>query len=234
MKHILLSKQSGFSVVETIIVVGIVGLFTTILLLAGTQNIQVERFSGSLRDVADAFRKGQNESYSIQSGDCPGDQECFWRGTLFEFDTNEPKQYRRYRLRGNDLSDFAANSDPQRGITGKTAKQTISLADQEMQVSGIGYNCDESAFGSGFSVESDCAGDTQQLSVAFLAPDGRTYTADETYTNAQLTESSGNSTEPPPYDDQRRLTIEMESLGTDLTGYLTFNPKNANVDVAVY
>ncbi|PSO43232.1 hypothetical protein BRC19_01780 [Candidatus Saccharibacteria bacterium QS_5_54_17] len=234
MKHIPPRKQSGFSVVETIIVVAIVGLFTAVLLAAGTQNIQVERFSGSLRDVADAFRKGQNESYSIQSGECPQDRECFWRGTLFEFETNTPREYRRYRLRGNDLSDFAANSDPKRGITGKTAKQTVSLTDQQMRLRGIGFNCEESEFGSGFNVESHCQDDTQQLSVAFLAPDGRAYTADETKTNAQLSTSASNSSEPPPYADQRRVTLVVESLGTDLTGYLTFNPKNANVEVAVY
>lgn len=220
-------QQSGFTVLETVIVIAIIGLFSMVLVASGGQNVKVERFSGSLRNFADSFRKAQVASYSIKSGQCPGSGECFWRGTLFELSAPSTS-YQRYRMLGSDVSQFAIHSDQRKGIESKdpASSKTINLEKNDLQVTRIGIDCDESSFNSNPN-SMNCSNYTTEISVAFLAPDGRAYTADEHYTNQQL------SSEELPFNGERPVTLVVTSLGADLTGYVTFDPKNANVDIQV-
>lgn len=223
-----IDQQSGYTVVELMIVLAIIGLFSVVIIASGGQNIKVERFSGSLRNFADSFREAQVASYSIKSGECPSNTECFWRGALFEF-TASSSSYTRYRLSGTDVSQFVINSDQRKGIKSKTSAQNFDLRDSDLHVRDIGIGCDTQQFDSNPNLNADCNYTTNRLSVAFLAPDGRAYIADDHYSNSQL--SSGNPERP--YSDDTPVTLLIDSLGTDLIGYVTFNPKNANVDVQV-
>lgn len=222
------SQQFGYTVIELIIALAIIGLFSVVIVASGGQNIRVERFSGSLRNFADSFREAQVASYSIKSGECPANTECFWRGTLFEFSASS-SSYTRHRLLGTDVSQFVINSDQRKGIKSKTSVQNFNLRDNDLRIRNIGIGCNTQQFDSNPDLNSDCDETTNQLSVAFLAPDGRAYIADEHYSNSQL--SGGNPERP--YNDETPVTLLVDSLGTNLIGYVTFHPKNANVDVQV-
>lgn len=221
-------QQSGYTLVEVAIILAIIGLFSLVIVASGGQNIKVERFSGSLRNFADSFREAQVASYSIKSGECPANTECFWRGTLFELSASS-SSYIRYRLLGTDVSQFVINSDQRKGIKSKTSAKNFNLRDSGLRIRNIGIGCNTQQFDSSPDLNSDCNETTNQLSVAFLAPDGRVYIADRHYSNSQL--SSGNPERP--YSDETPVTLLVDSLGTDLIGYVTFNPKNANVEVQV-
>ncbi len=228
MKNLSLDQQTGYTLVEIAVIIAIIGLFTIALIGSGAQNVQVERFSGNLRDFADSFRQGQVASYSIKSGNCPSG-ECFWRGTLYEFRTNR-RFYETYRLQGDDVSHFAANSDQRKGIHTKIFQEAVNLENKGLHIVDMGVGCDENQLNSSAGLEDSGCDDTiTELSVAFLAPDGTTYTADTIYTNP------GNpiSSETIPFNNQTPVTLSVRSLETELAGYVTFDPKNANVKVQV-
>lgn len=233
--HTSINSSAGYTLIELTIALAIIGLFTMFLVISAGHNIKVERYSGNVREIADVLRQAQTASHSVETFDCEAmsgfDQEdnCFWRGTVLEYET-DAGHYNRALLWGNDVSEFAAIQDHGSGIRGKEQHTLYDINQRGIRLRDIGINCNMATFDPE-NPGSSCARTVDELSIAFLAPDGRAFTADQHYTNGSGSDGLDNDINQPPYDDRDPVTLVFQDESTDMYGHVTFEPKSVNVDV---
>ncbi|MEX0749094.1 MAG: type II secretion system protein [Candidatus Saccharimonadales bacterium] len=230
MKKNRLFNSDGYTLIEIVVVLAIIGIFTMTLVGSGTSNIAIERFSGNVNEFANAITEAEVNAYSSQVGSCAEGADCYWRGNVLEYSVGGDL-YRQYLLLGQDISRFSNNIDQRLGLTGKQIRQEYRLTDIGLNLSGIGSNCNLADLSS--NVGAMCASTHGELSLALLAPDGRAYTADQHYVNA----SPGNPNAYDPnvraYDQEVPVTFVLEDEATSLVGYVTYDPKNGSIDTRV-
>jgi prepilin-type N-terminal cleavage/methylation domain-containing protein len=161
-RHAVLWSRRGFTLIEVVIVMAIVGLML-IEVLGGSQNgINNERFSGQMRQITDNIHQLQTDSFSTRTGtSCGGAPRCFWRGSVVNLAVNNNPEgtYSSSLLYGTDLSVTGTDQNPLDGIEGLNSPVGYSLNSLKLTKITVG---------------SGSTGDptTSQVAIAFLAPAG--------------------------------------------------------------
>ncbi len=210
----LLKTASGFTLIETTIVLGIIGLITVLLVAGSGDSLKTERFRSEVAIFASTIRSAQTRSYTVMTGDnsaaCrvsvapynPGSKGCVWRGVVMDFQANT--NYTQSLLYGYDFSAFGnltsnVNSpciptDPRDCLLDKlyTDPNIGHLSTSGLVMESIKID-DTPAFSPGTTVGGN-------LSLAFLAPSG------QAYSNCQSGTCSGAlGVDVRPYDDKVHL-----------------------------
>lgn len=218
--------QSGFTLLETVIVLAIVGLLTLFVLGNSNGTTANERFSGSVHNFAATITDAQTKSYSVQTGTSgcgstegapggTGGTACFWRGNVMTFTTGQ-LTYSMSLIYGTDLSLASVGTNPRQGLDGLQAFKTYPLSG--LQLTGIALL---DSTGHVFATPGT-------VSLAFLAPDGKAYSC---YTGSCLP----SVLNPAPYQDgSSAVRLSFSQPGsTRLTAQVTFDPVSGTISTIV-
>lgn len=202
--------ERGFTIIETIVVISLIGIMTTAMISSFRSNNNIERFKGDVEQFAKFIQEAQVASFTVQTdGNIPGRQ--FWRGTNVEI--NRPgNTFEINLLTGGDL--LHQRSQQRRGITNKTPDtlRPVNLANFSFTMTQLCIN--------------DVA--TNSATIAFLAPDGKAYLADRIYANSAALTSAGE-----PYALTGKLSTLLDSKSTDLEALVTFETTSGTIDVEI-
>lgn len=221
------SWQTGFTLVEVMIVMALIGFLTLLVVSGSGQNIKDERFSGELRQFTDFIRQAQVKSTTTQTGTgcavstpAPGGNAgstCFWRGTAINFavaPVNTALQ--RQLLSGADLSEYSGFTDPKTGLYSETADTASTYTPGSLYISKLNVGGTDLPAGS-------------IAAVAFLAPSGQAYVC--TGSTATCTPTTAN---PQPFSDGTSVVIiTLKDAATSLTGTVTFDPASGTISTKV-
>lgn len=200
--------QAGYTLIEIVIVMAIIGIATVTLIVAFQSNTKVERFSGNLKEMANNIQEQQTGSYSITTDLCGGSPcNTFWRGTLLEYREGDPS-YAISLLYGDDISRFS--TDQKLGLRGKRLQETFNYEDRGIVLEDI------EVVSGGLSIY------PTEVSLAFLAPDGKSFAANQIYTSFDPT--------LPIYSAQNIVKIHFRDGTTELLGTIVFNPANGSTE----
>lgn len=222
----------GFTLVEVVIVISMIALLTTVLISTGSGNIKIERFSGGVKEFSDVLRQTQVNTYSAKYTECtnPADVACgddvFVRGNVLEFVAGSD-EFGKARLLGHDLTALRGEFKQRRGIAIKryhTDSPAHLLVGGGATLTRMWEGCNQ-PYSVGSNPNSYCDTSPPELSIAFLGPDGRSFTSKQIYATLDP------ATEP--YSDERIVILELEDKATTLVGYVTFYPKSGNIDVRI-
>jgi prepilin-type N-terminal cleavage/methylation domain-containing protein len=225
--------QKGFTLIETVVVLAIIGLLTLVASRGAGSNARNENFSGNVRAFANVLREAQTKGYAVQTGTASGCvsgsgvmlSPCYWRGNVLEY-TVGGGSYTLQLLYGNDLSQFAqttaisgcATNDQRLCIVGKQQNKSYPLNGIGLQISNIAL--------------AGVSPDPTNVSVAFLAPEGRGYVRTGILDNAD----PANPFVPtsPSYSGKNLVTFTLKDDAVpNLTGTVTFDPSSGAIDWSV-
>lgn len=213
--------QSGFTLVETTIVLALIGLLTFLVVSGSSVATNADRFGSQIRIFTSTIRDAQTKSYTVQTGPCtsnkvllPGGQYgCVWRGNVMKFQVNASadKNYTLNLLQGDDLSTYAGSIDPKFGLLAENAFKTYNLA------SLILYGIDLSTAGTTIPVGT--------VAIAFLAPDGKGYICGN---NSPSCAVGGGAT--PFTDNTSKVTFHFrDTKNPNLKLDVLFDPANGSI-----
>lgn len=225
--------QQGFTIIETVVVMAIIGLLTLMVTNGAGNNARNEGFSGRVREFANVLREAQTKGYSIQTGDASGCvtsggaqlSPCFWRGNVLEYRVGA-SSYALQLLYGNDMSQYAnttvmtgcASNDQRLCIQGKQSSKSYPLGSVGLDLTAISL--------AGISP------DPQQVSIAFLAPEGRGYVRPAILDNGDP--SNPFTPTSPAYSGKNITTFTFKDPAVpNLTGTVTFDPASGAIDWSV-
>ncbi len=225
--------QQGFTLIETVVVLAIIGLLTLVATQGAGSNARNENFSGHVREFANVLREAQTKGYAVQTGTASGCvtgggvalSPCFWRGNVLEY-TVGANNYALQLLYGNDLSQFAqttassgcATNDQRLCIVGKQLSKSYPLSGIGLQITKITL--------------SGVSPDPTNVSVAFLAPEGRGYVRPLILDNTD----PANPFVPtsPSYSGKNLVTFSLKDGAVpNLTGTVTFDASSGAIDWSV-
>jgi prepilin-type N-terminal cleavage/methylation domain-containing protein len=224
---VLKRGQKGFTIIETVIVIAIIAILTTVVLQGGTRGNANQQFTTNLREFINVIREAQTKSYSTQTGTSSGCTNaqgtvispCFWRGNVLEFDTTSDS-YSLSLLYGDDLSQFAQTSA---SSACATTSQQLCLEGKQLIHR---YNLTAGQVGQEALVISSIAmagisPNPTKASIAFLSPDGRAYTANTIYASANFNPAT------QMYSGSGVVTLTIkDAAAANVTGTVTFDPNN--------
>lgn len=207
-----IKNESGYTIIEVMVVLGIVMLLSVLLMSGAGGTSKLERFSGEVRAFANVLREAQTKGYTVSTGACAASTECYWRGNVLEFQENSGS-YNLYLLRGQDLSPVTGNIDQTRGISARVtpAQQSYNLDQSGLTLENIIYT----RFGTDSYPTS--------VSIAFLAPDGTGYSAT----------SIGSFAGDQPYTEQAQVTFILRDQATGTVGAVRVNTESGRLQTAV-
>jgi prepilin-type N-terminal cleavage/methylation domain-containing protein len=216
--------EAGFTLLETIIVLALIG-FLTIFVVSGSGNgIRNERFSGGIRDIVSNLRDAQTKSYTVKTGNGCADQDtgpggglvCFWRGNVVTFAVGGPDtSYNMNLLYGADLSASTGFNSPQSNIYGISPVATATYSLSSFKITNITVG--------GTSVSS--------VAVAFLAPDGHSYSCDTSHNVAGCTPS--RTSNPNPYANSGDVVLSISDTATPHTGTVTISSSDGTISTII-
>lgn len=213
-RWINLSATAGFTLVETTVVLAIIGLLTVILVSGSGPQIKNERFAGQVRIFADDLRRAQTQAYTVKTGSCTTGATCYWRGNLMSFTQQNAADpidasYPLSLLSGDDYSKYTSAAGQTLGITGKQATGTNKL-------SGIHLTA--------ITIASQPAlSDGTQVNLAFLAPDGKGYVCTGASCDPTPTGMTGYST--------AAVKFTLSDTATKLVSDVTYDPATGSITI---
>lgn len=228
-----LTSKDGFTLLETTIVLALIGLLTIVVVAGSGNATRNERFSGGIRQIKANIRDAQTKAYTVKTGNgCAssdvspggGANVCYWRGNVLTFDALDlpDKTYGLNLLYGSDLSSASGFTDPRNNLYGMSSPALATYTLDSIKVSSINVGGSVASNGSvtgGVSVSS--------VSVAFLAPDGHAYSCDSTHNLAGCTPSRpGNSS---PYLDSGDINITFTDASTTHKSVVTIRPGDGTI-----
>ena len=226
-------KELGFTLLETTIVLGIVGILTVAVLSGSGNATKNERFNGGIRQIKANIRDAQTKAYTVKTGNgCAstdvspggGANVCYWRGNVLTFDSLDlpDKTYGLNLLYGSDLSAANGFTNPLNNLYGTSTPALATYALDSIKVSSINIGGSVASNGNvtgGVSVTS--------VSVAFLAPDGHAYSCDSTHNLAGCIPSRPGN--PSPYLDSGDINITFTDASTSHKSVVTIRPSDGTI-----
>ena len=223
-----MQRQPGFTLVEVVIVLAIVGLMTLFVLSGSGVNIKSERFSGEVKQFADYIRRAQIAGATTEAGyGCAGGEQfapgqesgsktsCFWRGTgLYVNGANDTLT--DFPIFGTDISSYSSDTDPTNNLYGLGAPIDTPL---KLSVSKIQSVQTTDPVG-GFGVSA----------IAFLAPTGNAYVC---YSPPDANNCIPSSSDLRPFTYTGNITYFLDSLDTNLTAKVTFDPISGTISTKI-
>lgn len=212
-----IKSSGGYTLIETIVVLALIGLLILVVLAGSSNSNRVERLGGEVRAFANLIREAQTKAYSVEtSSECRAAGGEYARGTLLQY-TRGTGSYTLSLICGNDLSPVSGASTAQTdGLRGKAATKTYELNGLNLDAITVGGN------------------PVDNVSIAFLAPDGNAYEC--------VAEPGGRTCEPGPLNpipfggvssnNRREVTFELNYPGVDVRRLVTFETISAKIDVS--
>lgn|GEM_PF-6667409 len=215
LKRVELSAIAGFTLVETTIVLALIGLLTTILVAGSGPQIKNERFAGQVRVFADDLRQAQTHSYTIQTGTCAVGT-CYWRGNLVTFTQQNAvdpldASYDLKLLQGDDYSKYTTASGQTMGVTATQSQRTNNLAG--IHLTAITISGQPALL------------DGTQVNLAFLAPDGKGYVC------AGIAAVCDPASSGLSGYVSKSVKFMLSDTATKLISYVTYDPATGSITI---
>ncbi len=201
----------GYTLLETVIALAIIGLITVTIAAGSGRNITSQRFSDEVRQFANNLKAAKTQSYTTQTGSCGTGLVCYWRGTELEMDNSTSATNYKYNYL-NSSTDYQLNGDSQNGGSFiETLVTTYTL--NNLQIQSITYNDGTQTYSGTTQVPS--------IAVAYLAPDGKMAT-------------SKNKIAGTFPDQDSTITIKLKTPGaTNLTGTVIITAADGTISTSI-
>ena len=214
LRRVNLGAAAGFTLVETTIVLALIGLLTTVLVAGTGPQLKNERFAGQVRVFADDLRQAQTHAYTVQTGTCAVGT-CYWRGnlmTLTQQSATDPNiaNYYLMLLQGDDYSKYTTATGQTLGVTSTQAQRTNRLSGIHLTAITI----------PGLPVVAD----GMQVNLAFLAPDGKGYVCVGTTVCDPAASSLSSYV-------AKTVKFELSDTATKLISYVTYDPATGSITI---